>query len=426
MNKITVRGGNRLFGTVEISGMKNAALPIVFASIVTKSECIIENIPLVDDVLKSIEIIREMGGTAEFLDATTVRIDTSDVVCCSSPDDMVRKIRGSMYLLGAELAVSGHTEVALPGGCNFGKRPIDLHLKAFSALGASIEEGEEYVRGFVPDKLRGANIYLDFASVGATINAMIAAVTAEGLTVIENAAREPHIVDVANFFNTCGGNITGAGTSTIKIHGVKALHGCTYAIIPDMIEAGTYMAAVAATGGCVRIDNVIPKHLEIISQKLLDMGVEIEEDDDSLTVKSDGKLKSINIKTLPYPGFPTDMQPQFGALLAIAEGSGEIYESIFDNRFQYTTELKKMGANIDAEGRLGVFHGVKKLHGEKVKALDLRAGATLVIAGLCAEGETEISGADYIYRGYYDLVPTLKRLGADISEDKFATHIYGD
>ena len=231
---------------------------------------------------------------------------------------------------------------------------------------------------------------------------------------------------MANFFNTCGGNITGAGTSTIKVHGVKALHGCTYAIIPDMIEAGTYMAAVAATGGCVRIDNVIPKHLEIISQKLLDMGVEIEEDDDSLTVKSDGKLKSINIKTLPYPGFPTDMQPQFGALLAIADGQGEIYESIFDNRFQYTAELKKMGANIEAEGRVGVFHGVPKLHGEKVKALDLRAGATLVIAGLCAEGETEISGADYIYRGYYELVPTLKRLGADISEDKFATHIYGD
>ena len=426
MNKITVKGGNRLFGTVEISGMKNAALPIVFACIVTKSECIIENIPLVDDVLKSIEIIREMGGTAEFLDATTVRLDTAGVVCCTSPDDMVRKIRGSMYLLGAELAVSGQTEVAQPGGCNFGKRPIDLHLKAFRALGANVEEGEEYVSGFVPDRLRGANIYLDFASVGATINAMIAAVTAEGLTVIENAAREPHIVDVANFFNTCGGNITGAGTSTIKVHGVKALHGCTYAIIPDMIEAGTYMAAVAATGGCVRIDNVIPKHLEIISQKLLDMGVEIEEDDDSLTVKSDGKLKSINIKTLPYPGFPTDMQPQFGALLAIADGQGEIYESIFDNRFQYTAELKKMGANIEAEGRVGVFHGVPKLHGEKVKALDLRAGATLVIAGLCAEGETEISGADYIYRGYYELVPTLKRLGADISEDKFATHIYGD
>ncbi len=426
MNKITVKGGNRLFGTVEISGMKNAALPIVFASIVTKSECIIENIPLVDDVLKSIEIIREMGGVAEFIDSTTVRLDTAGVVCCSSPDDMVRKIRGSMYLLGAELAVEGRTEVIYPGGCNFGKRPIDLHLKAFRALGADMSEDEDYIRGRVKDRLHGANIYLDFASVGATINAIIAAVTAEGVTVIENAAREPHIVDVANFFNTCGANVTGAGTSTIKIHGVEKLHGCTYAIIPDMIEAGTYMAAVAATGGCLTIGNVIPKHLEIISQKLIDMGVDIEEGDDYLTVRSDGKLRSINIKTLPYPGFPTDMQPQFGALLALAEGHGEIYESIFENRFQYTAELKKMGADIAADGRNAVFNGVKQLAGEKVKALDLRAGAALVIAGLCAEGETEISGADYIYRGYFELVPTLKRLGADISEDKYATHIYGD
>ena len=329
MNKITVKGGNRLNGTVEISGMKNAALPIVFASIVTKSECIIENIPLVDDVLKSIEIVREMGGVAEFLDETTVRLDTSGVICGSSPDDMVRKIRGSMYLLGAELAVAGKTEVIFPGGCNFGKRPMDLHYLAFAALGANVVEGEEYITGEVKDKLHGGNIYLSFASVGATINAMIAAVTAEGTTVIENAAREPHIVDVANFFNTCGGNITGAGTGTIKIHGVKELHGCTYAIIPDMIEAGTYMAAVAATGGCVKIDNVIPKHLESITQKLLEMGVDIEEGDDYLTVTSNGHLKSTDIMTLPYPGFPTDMQPQFGALLTLAEGQGKIFESIF-------------------------------------------------------------------------------------------------
>ena len=421
MNKIKVKGGNRLYGTVEISGMKNAALPIVFASIVTRSVCTIENIPLVDDVLKSIEIIREMGGVAEFIDPTTVRIDTSGVECCSSPDDLAKKIRGSMYLLGAEIARAGKTEVIHPGGCNFGKRPMDLHIKALNALGATMTEDEDYIHGYVSDRLRGANIYLDFASVGATINAMIAA----GLTVIDNAAREPHIVDVANFFNTCGANIMGAGTSTIKIHGVESLHGCTYAIIPDMIEAGTYMAAVAATGGCVTIGNVIPKHLEIISQKLIEMGVDIEEGDDELTVRSDGKLKSINIKTLPYPGFPTDMQPQFGALLSLADGEGEIFESIFENRFQYTAELRKMGADIAADGRTARFRGAN-LRASEVKALDLRAGAALVIAGLCAEGETEISNADCIYRGYYNFVPNLRRLGAEVSEDKFATHIYGD
>lgn len=425
MNKITVKGGNRLFGTVQISGMKNAALPIVFASIVTKSVCTIENIPLVDDVLKSIEIIREMGGSAEFIEPTTVRIDTKGVIGGSSPDDLAQKIRGSMYLLGAELARYGKTIVTHPGGCNFGSRPMDIHMKAFTALGATMEEAE-YIKGEVKDKLRGANIYLDFPSVGATINAIIAAVTAEGMTVIENAAREPHIVDVANFFNTCGANVSGAGTSTIKIHGVSELHGCTYAIIPDMIEAGTYMAAVAAAGGRVTIENIIPKHMEIISSKLIEMGAEVEEGDDSLTVTSSGALKGINIKALPYPGFPTDMQPQFGALLSIADGKGEIYESIFESRFQYTAELRKMGADIFAEGRNATFNGVKKLKGTQVRALDLRAGAALVIAGLCAEGETEISGADYIYRGYFDLVPTLQRLGADISEDKFATHIYGD
>ncbi len=426
MNKITVKGGNRLFGTVQISGMKNAALPIVFASIVTNDICIIENIPLVDDVLKSIEIIREMGGVAEFVEPTTVKIDTREVICGSSPDDLARKIRGSMYLLGSELARSGKTIVAQPGGCNFGKRPMDIHMKAFRALGAEMDEGDDYISGVVKNGLHGANIYLDFPSVGATINAIIASVLADGITVIENAAREPHIVDVANFFNTCGARVSGAGTSTIKVHGVESLHGCTYAIIPDMIEAGTYMAAVAAAGGEVTIEGIIPKHMEVVSQKLIDMGVQIEEGDESLTVTSDGKLRSVNIKTLPYPGFATDMQPQFGALLSIADGRGEIYESIFENRFQYTAELSKMGAEIEAAGRNAVFCGVDKLHGAAVKALDLRAGAALVIAGLCAEGETEISGADYIYRGYYDLVPTLLRLGADISESKYATHIYGD
>ncbi|MBQ8388453.1 MAG: UDP-N-acetylglucosamine 1-carboxyvinyltransferase [Clostridia bacterium] len=427
MNKIIVKGGNALNGTIDISGMKNAALPIVFATIVTKSVCVIENIPLVDDVLKSIEIIREMGGVAEFIDETTVKIDTTGVECCTSPDDIVRKIRGSMYLLGAELAREGRTEMIYPGGCNFGKRPIDLHFKAFTALGADIREDEdEYIRGEVKGRLHGANIYFDIASVGATINAIIAAVTADGVTVIENAAREPHVVDVANFFNTCGANVTGAGTGTVKIHGVPELHGCTYAIIPDMIEAGTYMAAVAATGGCLTVGNIIPKHLEIISQKLIDMGVEIEEGDDYVTVRSNGKLRGINIKTLPYPGFPTDMQPQFAPLLSLAEGRGEIYESIFDNRFKYLEELKKLGTTVDIDGRTAVFSGGNKLVGAPARAVDLRGGAALVIAGLVAEGETEILDADCIYRGYFNLVPTLRELGADITEDRFATHIYGD
>ncbi|MBE6600207.1 MAG: UDP-N-acetylglucosamine 1-carboxyvinyltransferase [Ruminococcaceae bacterium] len=426
MNKITVKGGNRLYGTVQISGMKNAALPIVFASIVTGETCIIENIPLVDDVLKSIEIIREMGGSAEFIEPTTVKIDTKNFVAGSSPDDLACKIRGSMYLLGAELARSGETVLKQPGGCNIGKRPMDIHMKAFTALGADMDEGDDYIRGKVRDKLRGANIYFDFPSVGATINAIIAAVTAEGTTVIENAAREPHIVDVANFFNTCGANVTGAGTNTIKIHGVEKLHGCTYAIIPDMIEAGTYMTAVAATGGSVTIEGIIPKHMESVSQKLIDMGACVEEGDEWITVTSDGHLRGIKIKTMPYPGFPTDMQQQFGALLCLAEGEGEIYESIFEDRLRYTAELGKMGAQITVSDRTATFHGVKKLTGASVRALDLRAGAALVIAGLCAEGKTEVSGADYIYRGYYDFVPTLRRLGADISEDKYATHIYGD
>lgn len=429
MDRIVINGGKRLNGRVAISGMKNAALPIVFASIVTGSECIIENIPPVNDVLMALEIIRDMGAEVEFTDIfqTTVRINSANLRPCSAPDDMVTKIRGSIYLVGAELGRFGHSSVALPGGCNFGKRPIDQHEKAFRTLGADVVSDDERITCSAPEGLHGTTVYFDLVSVGATINAMIAAVLADGVTVLEGAAREPHIVDVANFLNTCGANISGAGTDTIKIRGVRELHGCDcYTIIPDMIEAGTYMAAVAATGGCVRVENIIPKHMDIISSKLSEMGAVIEEEDDAITVTVDKRLRAVNIKTAPYPGFPTDMHPQFSALLATCDGVSEMNETVFDKRFRYVDELRNMGAVINVNGKIARIAGVNRLTGNTVKAVDLRAGAAMIIAGLAAEGRTVITDVESIQRGYANIVANFRDLGADIEEIGYAVHIFNE
>ena len=416
MEKIIINGGNKLYGDVFINGMKNAALPIIFATILTSDKCVIENVPKVSDITMSFDILRAMGAKIKYLNETTVSIDTKNLEGGDSPFELVSKMRGSTYLLGAELARFKKSKVAFPGGCNFGTRPIDMHIKGFEALGATVSQDENYVYANASNGLVGNSIYFDIVSVGATVNLMLAATLAEGQTIIENAAREPHIVDLANFLNTCGADIKGAGTGIIKINGVEKLHGCVYDIIPDMIEAGSYMCAVAATGGEVNIKNVIPKHLEIISTKLVEMGVEIETYDDYLTVRSTGKLKPTNIQTLPYPGFPTDMHPQFSTLLAIADGESTVYETIWKNRFKYVHELEKMGATVMVNEPFAAFKGVEKLHGACVRSVDLRAGAAIVIAGLVAEGTTEITDIFTIERGYLDIVGKLRDLGADISK----------
>jgi len=415
MKKIVINGGKRLEGSINVSGMKNAALPIIFACILTPEECILENIPDVTDVNLSLRILEDMGAKINRIDRTTVSVNTSELTGMSSRQDLVSRLRASTYLLGAELGRFKEAKVGFSGGCDFGVRPIDQHIKGFEALGAKVkvENGCNRVSAG-PLGLHGASIYLDIASVGATINVMLAAVLAEGKTTIDNAAREPHIVDLANFLNMCGAKITGAGTSFIKINGVESLHGCTYTIIPDMIEAGTYMAAAAAAGGHVAVRGVIPKHMETVTAKLIEMGVSVDEDEDFITVTSNGKLRGVNIKTYFYPGFPTDMQPQFGALLAAADGTSIITEGVFDNRFRYADELAKMGAEINVLGRNASIVGKKKLSGAPVTAVDLRAGAAMIIAGLAAEGKTEISQIEIIERGYDDIVGKLRGVGADI------------
>ena len=415
-SKIIIQGGKPLSGEVSVSGMKNAALPILFATILIHGSCTLENIPPVNDISLSLEILRRMGATVEHLDRTTVRIDTSNIVQGTSPRELVSIIRGSSYLLGAELGRFRRSNSGWPGGCDFGVRPLNLHFKGFEALGATVQNIGDRIQIEAPDGLHGNYVYFDLASVGATANVMLAAVLAEGTTVIENAAREPHIVDLANFLNTCGANITGAGTTIIKIRGVKELHGCHYAIIPDMIEAGTYMVAAAATGGQVKVCSVIPKHVEIIMAKLSEMGIDVKEEDDSITVTANNQRKSISITTIPYPGFPTDMHPQFAPLLCIANGVSTISEGVWENRFRYVEELRKMGANILVGGDMATFIGGEGLVGASVNATDLRAGAALIIAGLIANGKTEISGVNCIHRGYCDIVEKLQALGADISE----------
>ncbi len=417
-DKIIIQGKHPLAGEVTVSGMKNAALPILFATILVRGTCVLENIPPVNDIAIALEILRRMGAEIERPDRTTVRIDTAQVRQGSSPAALVSAIRGSSYLLGAELGRFGRAQSGWPGGCDFGVRPLNLHFKGFGALGAEVlQKSGAGIRLEAPDGLNGNYIYFDLASVGATANLMLAAVLANGTTVIDNAAREPHIVDLANFLNTCGAEITGAGTPVIKIRGVSGLHGCSYAIIPDMIEAGTYMVAAAAAGGQVRIRSVIPKHVDIITAKLLEMGAHVEEGDDYMDVTGGGPLKNINISTIPYPGFPTDMHPQFAPLLCMTNGVSTISEGIWESRFRYVAELRKMGANIMVSGDTATFFGGAPLRGAVVSATDLRAGAALVIAGLIAEGRTEILNAACIHRGYCDIVPKFRSLGAEICEE---------
>ena len=414
MEKIVVKGGVPLNGTVEISGMKNAALPIIFACVLVKDKCYIENVPNVRDVAFALDILRSLGASIKTINKTTLEIDCTDIECGDAPYELVSQMRASYYLLGAELGRFSYAKVALPGGCDFGPRPIDQHIKGFEALGGTVTNEGGYVEINAPDGIGGANIFFDRVTVGATANLMIAAAISDGVTVIDNAAREPHIVDLANFLNTCGARISGAGTDMIKIRGVKELHGCTYTIIPDMIEAGSFMVAAAATGGSVRINNVIPKHLESITAKLLEVGVDVEEFDEAVHVTAAGKIRRTSIKTLPYPGFPTDMHPQMTALLLRAEGVSYINESIFENRFRYVEELRRMGAQIKVEGRIVTIEGGAPLSAAPVMATDLRGGIAVMIAALMCSGQTEITESRLIERGYDDICGKLRGLGADI------------
>lgn len=419
MDRFIITGGNSLFGEVEISGAKNAAVAILPAAIMASSGVgIIDNIPDIEDV-RCLERIVEDLGCKITREKNCVTIDSSNIVTTSACTEDVRRMRASYYFIGALLARFKEAKVELPGGCPIGVRPIDQHIKGFEALGAEvvIEHGAVIVKA---ERLVGANIFFDVVSVGATINVMIAATLAEGVTVLENVAREPHVVDVANFLNSMGANIKGAGTDVIKITGVKELKGCNYSVIPDQIEAGTYMIAVAACGGKVKLNNVIPKHLESISAKLIEMGAEVIEDGDSVTVIADKRLKSANVKTLPYPGFPTDVQQPMSTLLSIASGRSVIHESIWESRLKHVDELKKMGASIKVEGTTAIIDGVDKLTGAIVKATDLRAGAAMIIAALVAEGTSEIHNLEHIDRGYPDIDAKFRKLGADVVRTKGA------
>ena len=401
-------------GSVEVSGSKNAALPIIYACALVPGKVVLENIPNISDINCSFTILRGMGAEIRMLDRTTYEIDCTHLVPGTSEYELVRKLRGSYYLLGAEFGRFGKARVGLPGGCDFGVRPIDQHIKGFEALGGEVSTEGGYIDIRSEKGARGTNIFFDVSSVGATINIMIAAATAEGVTIIDNAAREPHVVDCAQFLNTCGANISGAGSDVIKIRGVKELHSCSYAIIPDMIEAGSFMVAAAATGGSVRINNVIPKHLESITAKLLEVGVDVEEFDEAVHVTATGKIRRTSIKTLPYPGFPTDMHPQMTALLLRAEGVSYINESIFENRFRYVEELRRMGAQIKVEGRIVTIEGGAPLSAAPVMATDLRGGIAVMIAALMCSGQTEITESRLIERGYDDICGKLRGLGADI------------
>ena len=413
MEKICISGGKKLFGSVEISGAKNAALAILPAAALSDGVCRIENVPAISDINLMCKVLEDLNVKIKLINKNTIEIDPRNIQCSIASYDLMRNIRASCYILGVLLGKFNQSCVYLPGGCDFGTRPIDQHLKGFTALGAECTVDGGMIKTKC-EKLVGNNIYLDVVSVGATVNIMLAAVKAEGMTIIENAAKEPHIVDLANFLNCMGADIFGAGTDVIKIRGGKKLKGVTYSIIPDQIEAGTYLTAALATDGEILIKNVTPKHLESITAKLKEIGAEIYEYSDSVRIKSTGKLKKCNVKTMPHPGFPTDMQPQITALLTRAEGTSMVNESVWDNRFRYVEELRRMGANISVDGRLAVIEGVEELTGAAVQATDLRAGAALVIAGLCAKGKTTIENISHIERGYENIINKLKSLGADI------------
>ena len=415
LEKYIIHGGTALRGEVEISGAKNAAVAIIPAALMVDGVCRIENIPQISDTDMLLTILKELGAKIRFINKSTIEIDCTDVRYQDAPYDLMRKIRASYYLIGAMLGRFGSAKTTMPGGCNFGVRPIDQHIKGMTALGADVDVKNGFVYADARDgRLHGARIYLDKVSVGATMNIMLAAALAQGRTIIENAAREPHIVDLANFLNSMGADVRGAGTDTIKVNGVDKLHGGSYAIIPDQIEAGTYMVAAAATGGEVLVKNVIPRHLECISAKLRETGTIVQEYEDSVLVKGASTLRRVNIKTLPYPGFPTDMQPPMGALMCVANGTSVITEGVYDNRYKYTNELRKMGAEIQVDGRVAVIEGGKRLTGAPVHACDLRAGAAMVIAGMCATGTTVVEDVRFIERGYENFVGKLKALGADI------------
>ncbi|WP_251318825.1 UDP-N-acetylglucosamine 1-carboxyvinyltransferase [Flintibacter muris] len=416
MTKYLIHGGNSLHGTIHISGAKNAAVAIIPAALLVDGVCRIENVPQISDVTLILQILRELGADVRMINRTTIEVDCSHIRNRQVPYELARRIRASYYLVGALLSRFGWAEVPLPGGCDLGGRPVDQHIKGFVAMGADVEVRNGLIDARVPNgaRLSGGQVYLDIVSVGATMNIMLAATLAKGLTVIENAAKEPHIVDLANFLNSMGADIRGAGTDVIKIHGVSRLRGGSYSIIPDQIEAGTYMAAVAAAGGDVLIQNVIPKHLDCITAKLVEMGVDVDELDDAVRLRRTGPMGRVNVKTMPYPGFPTDMQPQIAAALCIAQGTSVLTEGVWDNRYRYVDEFRRMGARIQVDGKVAVIEGVDHLTGAPVHACDLRAGAAMVIAGLAAQGVTEIDGIHHIERGYETIVEKLASVGADI------------
>ena len=412
--KLIIKGNKKLHGELCISGAKNSAVGIIPAAILSDSKCVIRNLPDIDDVRYLKELLLQVGAKVKVGNAGELEIDSNGMKSFKVDFEIAKKMRASYYFIGAFLGKFRRAEVPFPGGCDIGIRPIDQHIKGFEALGAKIKVEHGVIKARASE-LIGASIYMDVVSVGATINIILAACKAKGLTTIENAAKEPYIVDIANLLNAMGANIKGAGTDVIKIKGVEYLGGCEHAIIPDMMESGTYMIAAAATHGDVLIKNVIPTHLESVSAKLREMGIEIDENEDSIRVRTIARPKAINLKTIPYPGFPTDLQQPMSVLLSIAEGTGIITESIWEGRFKHVDELKRMGANIKVEGRVAIIEGINKLSGSPVYATDLRAGAAMVIAGLAAEGETEISNLRHIDRGYENLVEKLKSVGADIT-----------
>ena len=415
MEKFIINGGNELHGSVEISGAKNAVVAIIPAAILADDISVLENVPDIEDVRNMFEIIESIGGVVERTGSSTYRVDTRGINTTLVKKEIAEKLRASYYLMGALLGRYRHFKVAMPGGCDLGARPIDLHIKGFEALDAKVTDDGYYVEAKT-DGLKGGSVYFNTVSVGATINTILAAVKADGITIIENAAREPHIIDIANYLNKCGADIRGAGTNTIKIRGVEHLHGCEHSVIPDQIEAGTYMLACAAAGGDIIIKNVIPRHLECITQKLLECGVYVDEFVDSVRVHTEKRPTKCDIITSPYPGFPTDVQPQFAVLLTLCDGVSTVTESIWSNRFRYADQLMRMGADIKrlSDNKTAVIKGVESLHGALVKADDLRAGAAMIIAGLAAEGRTEIEQIFHIDRGYEHVVEKFRGLGADI------------